>query len=429
MNKSKHKHQKKISSPIAGDIKIKNAGSGFIILVIATAIAGLAGYIVTWIVYRGLGPSSYTTFALFWSALFLLVGGLSGVQQEISRATRPKNALGGLASPIITRFATWISLGSIVTVTFFGLIFLIVDSKSQVITFLFPLALGVSAYTVLAIISGSLYGISRWKLLGLVVIVDSVLRLIFVTAATFIDPSVINIAWAVSLPFVITPVILFFALRNALYKKIEIDVSAKNLSLNSVQTVFAAFLTSIIVSGFPLLLGISSPSESQSFIGELIFIIMLTRAPLVVVVASLQSYFVILFRGEKKAFTKYFLTILGIIFSVTLLLMIAFSWWGVYLFELITSRELRIDGSFLAVLVCSSGLVASLTVTGAALLSKSKHSLFVLGWLVAALMTLCLLFTGFPIIVRIELSLTLAPAVGVLVHILSIISLRMKKNS
>jgi O-antigen/teichoic acid export membrane protein len=231
------------------------------------------------------------------------------------------------------------------------------------------------------------------------------------------------------LPFVVTPAILFFSLRKALYKKIEIDVNAKKLSLNSVQTVFAAFLTSIIVSGFPLLLGASSPSESQSFLGELIFIILLTRAPLIVVVASLQSYFVILFRGEEKGFTKFFLTILGIIFSATLLLMIAFSLWGVYLFELITSQELRVDGIFLAVLVCSSGLIASLTVTGAALLSKSKHSFFVLGWLVAAIMTLGILFTGLPIIVRIELSLILAPAVGVFVHILLLISLRKKKNN
>ena len=44
-------------------------------IVLATAVAGVAGYLVTWVVYRQIGPADYAVFAVFWAALYLVIGG------------------------------------------------------------------------------------------------------------------------------------------------------------------------------------------------------------------------------------------------------------------------------------------------------------------------------------------------------------------
>ena len=38
-------------------------------MVVATAIAGVGGYVITTVVARGLGDERYATFAIFWAAL------------------------------------------------------------------------------------------------------------------------------------------------------------------------------------------------------------------------------------------------------------------------------------------------------------------------------------------------------------------------
>ena len=44
------------------------ARTGLPAIVIATAAAGLAGYAVTWLVFRVIGAADYAAFAVFWSA-------------------------------------------------------------------------------------------------------------------------------------------------------------------------------------------------------------------------------------------------------------------------------------------------------------------------------------------------------------------------
>ncbi|TPW97638.1 hypothetical protein FJ656_33950, partial [Schumannella luteola] len=58
-------------------------------LLVATLVAGVAGYLVTWFAFRLTGPAEYAGFAVFWASIYLVVGALAGVQQEIARATHP----------------------------------------------------------------------------------------------------------------------------------------------------------------------------------------------------------------------------------------------------------------------------------------------------------------------------------------------------
>ncbi|MCU1443148.1 MAG: hypothetical protein JWQ59_1298, partial [Cryobacterium sp.] len=63
--------------------------TGFTRILVATAIAGIAAYVVTWVVPRIIGGVDYKVFAVFWASMYLVVTALSGIQQEVTRATRP----------------------------------------------------------------------------------------------------------------------------------------------------------------------------------------------------------------------------------------------------------------------------------------------------------------------------------------------------
>ena len=66
--------------------------TGLTTILIATAIAGVASYAVTILIPNQIGLAEYAIFAVFWSTLYFVVGALGGIQQEVTRATRPVSA-------------------------------------------------------------------------------------------------------------------------------------------------------------------------------------------------------------------------------------------------------------------------------------------------------------------------------------------------
>ena len=58
-------------------------------MLLGTAVGGGAGYVLSSLAGPLLGAAAYAPFAVFWSALYLLVSGASGIQQEVSRSAHP----------------------------------------------------------------------------------------------------------------------------------------------------------------------------------------------------------------------------------------------------------------------------------------------------------------------------------------------------
>lgn len=402
--------------------------SGFTILVAATAIAGIAGYVVTWLVYRTVGPASYANFAIYWSALYLIVGGLSGVQQEITRASSPANGLSAVRMGSAPRFAIFLAAIVALVVAVSSPVWGIQAFGSDFTTYILPLILGTASYAVVAVISGSLYGLSLWYILGSMIAIDALLRLLLVGLVCLFLPVSNLIPLAVAVPFVLTPMFLVLILKRSLLNKVQVDVGLKKLSWNSTRTVSAALLTALLVSGFPLVLGVTSPTTSKILLGELIFVITLTRAPLIVVVSSLQSFFIVRFREAPSKSSQLLKKIIFVVLGVTIILSIPAGLLGLQIFELLTGHAMRVNGWFVVALVISSGFVAVLSITGAALLARSQHTAYVLGWALSAFFTIVFLLIGVGEFARIELALILAPIMGITTHLLFLVNNKIQPN-
>jgi hypothetical protein len=393
---------------------------GLVVIGGATIVAGIAGYAVTLLVYRVVGASAYAIFAVFWAALYLLVGGLNGIQQEITRATHPIEA-GARTRPSRAR-----NLGIVVAVGVLAAILLTALAWNHAVfgahgwALVLPLAIGASSYVLVAVLAGSLYGVLHWRSIAAMVATDGVLRILLVGIGLIFTRDVVVLAWLVALPFPIAIVLLWPFVRRGFVGRSDVDSSYRQLSWNALRAVVASISTAVLVSGFPLLLGVTSHGESRALVGELIFAITLTRAPLIVSVMSLQSYFVVRFRNSGEKWFRLFWRVLGIV-AVAAVVLAGLGWWlGRPVLEWISGHPTPITGDFVAILVASSALVGALCVTGPAVLARSLHFAYTSGWVAAAVATIVVMVLPLDLLPRVSLALLIGPVVGLLVHLLAL---------
>jgi O-antigen/teichoic acid export membrane protein len=224
------------------------------------------------------------------------------------------------------------------------------------------------------------------------------------------------LAWAVALPFPVTVLLLWPFIRRRARGRSRLDVGYGALTRNALRTTLAASATGLMVSGFPLLLAVTSPGEPDELLGLFILCITITRAPLIVVAMSLQSYLVVTFRDARSGFWRTLLRLEALVGAVGIVLAAAAWAAGPAVYSLLYPGRLAPDGGFLAVLVLSSALVGALCISGPAVLARSRHTAFLLGWVVAAGVTVACLLLPLDLATRTFAALLAGPAAGLLVH-------------
>jgi len=391
-------------------------GSGAAQIIVATAVAGIAGYLVTFVVFRAVGAAAYATFAIYWATIYLVVGSLSGIQQEITRATRPKVAESVVSRNRALRFALVVALSVLVLILGTSPFWSWAVFPSQGVHLVVPLAVGASSYVLVATLSGSLYGLSQWRSLALLIATDGLLRLALLLIALAFTSDLLVLAWVVALPFPLAILVLWRWIRAGLVGRSELDVRYGALSWNVARTVLASVSTSILVSGFPLLLGIAGAGEPARLLGQFIFAITLTRAPLIVTVMALQSFFVVRFRDSPETMWRTFARVFLLILGAAVALACAGLLFGPWALSLVSGATALISGPVIASLVVSSALVAWLSLSGAAVLSRGSHLFYSLGWAGAAVATALLLMLPLPIVQRAEIAMLVGPGIGLLIH-------------
>lgn len=409
-------------SPAAGADRAaepaSGARSGAVQIIVATAIAGIAGYLVTFIVFRAAGAAAYATFAVYWATLYLVVGSLSGIQQEITRATRIRVSGPGVFQNRALRFAVVVSVGVFVVIVSTSPLWRLAVFPTQGSALVVPLAVGASSYVLVATLSGSLYGLSQWRSLAFLVATDGLFRLALLGIALIFTRDLPVLAWVVALPFPLTIVVLWRSIRPGLAGRSELDVRYRALTWNVARTVLASVSTSILVSGFPLILGVAGRGEPAHFLGQFIFAITLTRAPLIVTVMALQSFFIVRFRDSPATMWRTFGRVCVVILGGGLALAIAGLLLGPWALSVVSGTRALISGPVIAVLVASSALVAWLSISGSAVLSRGSHFVYSSGWGGAAAATVLVILLPLPFVVKTEIAMLVGPAVGLLIHLI-----------
>ncbi|MFE6963787.1 hypothetical protein ACFVAJ_01660 [Agromyces sp. NPDC057679] len=389
----------------------------FVLVLLATAVVGVAGYVITWLVPRITGVEDYAVFAVFWSFVFLLVAGLSGIQQEITRATRLAETTAAGTRHRAARFGLVSA----------ALVFVVVVASAPFwvgsvfpeggYDLVWPLACGGAAFVLLAVLTGTLYGISSWGVLFWVILTEGVLRLALIGVALMFTHDPVVLGWAIVIPFGATIAIIWPAARGSIAGRTDLDVGYRALTWNVARTVVAATAMGVLVSGFPLILKLTSPDADPAELGLLILATTLVRAPLIVVGMAMQSYLVVLFRNNLARFWRILLALEGLVIAAGALLALLGWLFGPAVFEVLFPGEPVPSGALIAVLAASSALVGALCVTAPAVLSRARHSIFTAGWVTAALATVACLLLPIGLEARTMLALLVGPAAGLTVHV------------
>lgn len=392
-------------------------------IVLATVAAGIAGYLITWLVFRFAGSSDYAQFAVFWSAFFLLAGGFAGVQQETARATkkRPTGSSTVAQRTNVAMFAALLASAVVIVVVVTAPLWMPTLFQGDWVFWAVPFAAGTAATIVMSATAGSLYGIGSWRLIALMLAIDAGLRLAAVGIVLAVDAPVELYGWAIIAPIPLTLISVLPWLVRALRKNSVVDSTFRKLTWNVARTIVASMATGVLVSGFPAILAATTNGVDGGRLGEVIFTVTLARAPLIVTVMALQSFLVVQFRDHPQKRRGLLLRIGLILIATTLMASAAAFVVGAAIFNFISGRTVGADGIFLVVLVASSGIVAMLQATGAYLVAESRHGAYSLGLIAAAVATFGLLLIDRDFDDRVSLSLLVAPALGLAVHLANII--------
>lgn len=402
-------------------MKAEQAGSGLRTILIATAIAGVFGYAIQLLAPILLdNDAAYVAFSVYWSVLYLCVAALSGVQQEITRAVRPADDVPSPA-PVLRRF-TLIAIATavgvlVVVAVFVGPLVL----PGPTVFLVGALLLGVVGYILLAVLSGVLYGMRRWKAIAWLTSLDVSIRAVLVIFALASGWETQWIALMVSLPFGFAVLAVWVGTRRDILGAVGVDVSLGRLLSHSTGTIVAAASLGVMMNGLPMLLGTTARATEASLLAGLILAITVTRAPLIVPIMALQSYMISIFRGAgSRMLRRIFIALAGASVGVVLLAWLAAAV-GPWAIEVVSGGRFQIDGIMMAVITASGGIVAMMCLTGPVLVSYRQHVAYATGWAVAALLTVGGLMLPLELSLRLSLALLVPPLVGLGAHAASLV--------
>lgn len=363
--------------------------------------------------------SSYVMFSVFWSALYLGVAAMSGVQQEVARAAHP--ATDSPSNSVLRTFTLWASgavvILSVAVAVFFGGAVLPGNPPALAVV----LAVGLVGYLANAVLSGVLYGLRLWAPVAALIVIDVALRAVLVISGFALQLPTIGLALLVALPFGASFATVWLWVRRRVIGAYRLDVSFGRLATHVVGTVAAAAAAGVMITGLPMLIGVTSTTDAATTTGALILAITLTRAPIVVPVIALQSFLIsTVFRGGRVLPGKLLRLLALSLAGVAALAGIG--WFiGPPLISWVSAGRFEIHGWMAAAIVASAGLVAAMCVTGPALIAARRHGINVVGWVIAAGSTILVLLLNIDVEIRVALALVAAPTAGLIVHAVALL--------
>lgn len=400
--------------------KTRIVASGAAPILVATVVAGIAGYAIQAVVPIFVPePSAYLRFAVFWSTLYFVVAALSGIQQELSRASVPvpagapqeRTARGFTIGAVVVAAVTVLATSPAWSAHLFAHSWALVGA----------LAVGIGSYTWVAAFSGILYGLGLWRAIAMTTIIDACLRLVLVVAVSVVEPSTTLLAWAVVLPFPLTGLVMWLVMRSRVVGRYTLDVRARRLVRNSAVTVLAAIGTGAMTSGLPMIIGATAGAEPPDEVGRLVFVITLTRAPVVTVLIALQSFLTVRFRAHPTGVRAAVLRLQVLLLGATLLVGAA-----AYVFEpailtAVWGPAYAVSAAVCALVALTAGLTGGMVISGAALLAQNRHTLVLAGWMLSALVLTAVLLLPLDFESRVMLALAAGPAAGLALHLVALV--------
>ena len=378
----------------------------------ASLVSGVSGYLALILAARTLSPADNAEFLVFWGTVFALYGVLIGVTTETTRAvttTRADRPATTLLLPVVVGFG----LTLVAVVALSGLVWAPAVLGTDWLPLLGATALGSALFAVHVAVSGVASGRGAWSGYSLLVAGETSSRLLLfvVVALTAASVTGFAVASAVASGFWLLATLFSRRYRDLWNQRVEADV--RGLLRRLVASCAATGVSALLLVGYPVLLRVTTPDDVFAGAAPLVLAVSLCRAPLLVPLGAYQNVVVSRVAANGVRALVPVLVGLGAVTAVGALAAWPVGPWALRL----VNPDYHVDGAVFAGLVLGAGLVAVLTVTGAAAVALDHHTVYLAGWIAATVTTLGVLLVPGVLEARVVTSLLVGPAVGVLVHL------------
>jgi O-antigen/teichoic acid export membrane protein len=283
------------------------------------------------------------------------------------------------------------------------------------------MALGCIGYSVYAVVNGALAGRQLWSDYALSIATDAALRLVLVLPVMLLGIGLAGQSWALNAAALAWVLLLVRSgFRNAVTARVP--GSLGTLASGATHAMVATGCSAVLISGFPVLLRLTSSGPLGPEAGVLLAAVVATRGPLLLPLSAFQALLLTRLVLNRDRVWSILGRLLGLVGGVTLVGMLGAYVVGPLLLRLLYGSQFRIEPGPLAFLVMAAGLIAAQTLTGAALMAQGRHRAFAAGWLVSALVVVALLSLDLSVNARSSLALNVGPLVGMTVNLASLAS-------
>lgn len=404
----------------------------------ASVTAAASSLLITVISARTLTVAQNKEFLVFWGFMFGIFGVISGIQTESTRAAlagrktaaEPAEPSGppGPAAPARRRariLTTALLLGLVIAA-------LTLLAAPAWVPSLTPstgpltaalIAAGVWGYAGQASLSGVLAGTRSWNLYSALMAAEALLRLLLTLLVAVVVSSLIGLEAAAAAPALVWLLFLLIPAARALAGS-RADVGAARLTSFSLQAMLSSASWAVLVTGFPTLLEITSPGADAAEVAIVILAVSLTRSPIMIPLQAFQGVLITTIADTEPSRRLAGVTrILGTLLAGGTVLAAAAALAGPWLVRTVYGPRYDPSPWLLGLLTLAAVSMASLVLTGASTIALNNHRAYTLGWVLAALTAVLLLWL-LPLSVspRAVLALGLAPLSGICVHLRAIVS-------
>ena len=404
----------------------------------ASVTAAASSLLITVISARTLTVAQNKEFLVFWGFMFGIFGVISGIQTESTRAAlagrktaaEPAEPAGppGPAAPARRRariLATALLLGLVIAA-------LTLLAAPAWVPSLTPstgpltaalIAAGVWGCAGQASLSGVLAGTRSWNLYSALMAAEALLRLLLTLLVAVVVSSLIGLEAAAAAPALVWLLFLTIPAVWALAGS-RADVGAARLTSFSLQAMLSSASWAVLVTGFPTLLEITSPGADAAEVAIVILAVSLTRSPIMIPLQAFQGVLITTIADAEPSRRLAGVTrILGTLLAGGAALAAAAALAGPWLVRTVYGPRYDPSPWLLGLLTLAAVSMASLVLTGASTIALNNHRAYTLGWVLAALTAVLLLWL-LPLSVspRAVLALGLAPLSGICVHLRAIVS-------
>lgn len=387
----------------------------------ASLLGALSGYVVLAIVARSLSLEENAVFVTFWSALFTMYGVLTGMGTETARSVAQAGLDPGRPGRTHVAVAARVGAGVVgiggVLLAATGLH--VFDAEHQVLAVV--VAISAAAYAVEAVLLGALSGRGRWDSYAGMLGLEAVARVAIVAVVAWLSASVVSVAVASGVAAAMWIVLLLIStdVREAFRAELDAPLRAYLGRVSFAATASGA--SAVLLVGFPVLVKMTTESAVFALAAPLMLAISLTRAPIMVPLTSFQSVIVAQFVKNRAGAGRTVVKAVAALAGIGVVGAIGAYLLGPWLMATLFGPDYRVEGWILAGMTLASVGTAIVTITAALAQALRRQVAFVGGWLVALVVSVAILVTGYDIDTRVVAALVIAPYSGVIVHAIAIV--------